>query len=67
VYWRELGGRVDTPIHYDGLPKVGTRLEGPVILQSSHTTIVARPGQTLEADAFGNLLLRLHAEPVAHA
>jgi N-methylhydantoinase A len=67
VYWRELGGRVDTPIHCDGLPKVGTRLEGPVILQSSHTTIVARPGQTLEADEFGNLLLRLHAEPVAHA
>jgi N-methylhydantoinase A len=67
VYWRELGGRVDTPIHHGGLPALGTGLEGPVILQSSHTTIVARPGQTLEADDFGNLVLRLETEPVASA
>ena len=37
-------------------------LLGPVILEFPHTTIVARPGQALEADAFGNLVLRLELE-----
>jgi len=59
VYWRELGGRVDTPVHQNTLPDAGAPLRGPLILQSPHTTIVARPGQTLEADAFGNLVLHL--------
>jgi N-methylhydantoinase A len=62
VYWRELGGRVDTPIHRNAMLGEGETLLGPVILEFPHTTIVARPGQALEADAFGNLVLRLELE-----
>ncbi len=39
----------------------GSRLEGPLIIESLDTTIVAPPGATLAADAAGNLMMELPA------
>jgi N-methylhydantoinase A len=38
---------------------VGTRIEGPAILEQADTTVWLEPGFGAEVDAFGNLLVRL--------
>lgn len=59
VYWRELGARVATPIAAGIDLHPGARLRGPAIVESPHTTVAVRPGQSLRRDAFGNLVLTL--------
>lgn len=54
VWWSERGGYVETPIFAQLGPE---RVAGPLICELSDTTVVVRPGQTIERDAFGNLVL----------
>ncbi|MFO0689812.1 MAG: hydantoinase/oxoprolinase family protein [Myxococcota bacterium] len=59
VYWRELGGRVETPLYEGRALAPGARFAGPGIIEYPHTTIAVRPGQGLRCDGFGNLVLEL--------
>jgi N-methylhydantoinase A len=62
VYWSELGRQEATPI-YDGLAvRSGATIAGPAIAEYPNTTIAVRPEQSLRADEFGNLILRLRGE-----
>jgi N-methylhydantoinase A len=57
AYFEELGGRVATPLWSRAALRPGQRLSGPAIVEQADTTTVAYPGQTLEVDAAGNLIL----------
>jgi N-methylhydantoinase A len=57
VFWREGGGMVTTPA-FDGsglLP--GDAMSGPAIVEYADTTVAVRPGQRLDIDDFGNLVI----------
>jgi N-methylhydantoinase A len=60
VYWRELGAWVQTPIRAGARLEPDESLVGPVIVEYPHTTLVARPGQSLRAEANGNVILDVH-------
>jgi len=53
VFWRERMDWVETPIY----PEVAGAIDGPAVIELSDTTIVVRPGDRVDADAHGNLIL----------
>ncbi|HEY3081541.1 MAG TPA: hypothetical protein VGM69_16750, partial [Chloroflexota bacterium] len=57
VYFEELGGRVPTPVWARTALVPGQRLTGPAIVEQADTTTVVYPGQALEVDAAGNLIM----------
>ena len=65
VYWREIGGRHDTPVWArDSLP-VGFDAVGPAIVEQMDSTTVVPPGVLLVVDEYGNLLLQTVTEGAA--
>jgi N-methylhydantoinase A len=60
VYWRELGTWVETPTLAGARVESHKRMSGPVILEYPHTTLVARPGQSVWAEPNGNVVLDVH-------
>jgi N-methylhydantoinase A len=63
VYWRELAGRITTPVYWGPQLAPWMRLQGPTIVEYPHTTIAVRPGQALHLDDFGNIVLTLEDQP----
>ncbi|MBS1882193.1 MAG: hydantoinase/oxoprolinase family protein [Actinobacteria bacterium] len=61
VYWREFEGWQETPI----FEAVGDPIEGPAVVELPDTTIVVRPGDRLESDAYQNLILTLDGKEAA--
>jgi N-methylhydantoinase A len=59
VYWGELGDVASTPLYWGPDLVPGSRVDGPAIAEFPDTTVVARPGQGLRVDGFGNLVLLL--------
>ena len=57
VFFREAGGYVDCPVYARAGLGPGATLEGPAIVEQMDTTTVVLPGQDLDCDAHGNLLL----------
>jgi N-methylhydantoinase A len=51
------GGRLDTPIYDRGALRNGHRIGGPAIVEEAASVTVLNPGQSLEVDRYGNLLL----------
>ena len=65
AYFPEAGGFTDTPVFArDRLP-VGFEHDGPVIIEERESTTVAGPGDRVEVDRFGNLLV--HVASVSRA
>jgi N-methylhydantoinase A len=67
IYWRESQQRAATPVYRGEDFSPGALVPGPAIVEFPHTTLVARPGQALSADAFGNLVLTLRPEEATRA
>ena len=57
VYFGEAGGFVDTPVFARDELLAGNRIEGPALLEEHASTTVLMPGDALEVDRFGNLLI----------
>ena len=57
VFFREAGGWVDCPVYDRAGLGPGATLEGPAIVEQMDSTTVVPPGQGLDCDAHGNLLL----------
>ncbi len=51
------GALADTPVYARLDLPVGSRIEGPAILEQPDTTIVVEPGLAATTDAFGNLIV----------
>jgi N-methylhydantoinase A len=57
VWWREEGKHVETPI-YHAIGWGDDPVEGPAVIELPDTTIAVRPGERIESDDFGNLIIR---------
>ena len=57
VYFSELGRAVTTPIFLRERLLAGNRFEGPALVEEHASTTVVLPGDRLEVDAFGNLVI----------
>jgi N-methylhydantoinase A len=58
VYFRQHGGWNETWVYERSTLPAGTTLAGPAIVEEPMATTVLHPGETLDVDRFGNLLLR---------
>jgi N-methylhydantoinase A len=65
VYWREVGDWVETPIVSGARLEPRKTVAGPVVVEYPHTTVVARPGQSLWAEPNGNVILDVHGNGAA--
>ena len=54
----DVDGIHDTPVYARAALRPGTVLAGPLVVEEPTTTTLVHPGQTLTADAFGNLVIR---------
>ena len=58
VYFASTGF-VDTPTFDRALLKAGNRIEGPALIEEHASTTVVHPGDMLEVDAFGDLIIEV--------
>ena len=54
---RRRGDYVDTAIYQRGALGPGSAFTGPAVVEQMDATTVVHPGQRVEVDTFGNLLL----------
>jgi N-methylhydantoinase A len=59
VYFAELGKAVATPSYARENLSAGNRIEGPALVEEHASTTVLLPGDRLEVDAFGNLVIEV--------
>jgi N-methylhydantoinase A len=59
VYFGEAGKFAKTLIYARAALKAGNRLDGPALVEEHASTTVLLPGDRLEVDAFGNLVIEV--------
>jgi N-methylhydantoinase A len=59
VYFTEFNKAVATPTFARAALCAGNRIEGPALIEEHASTTVLFPGDRLEVDAFGNLLIEI--------
>lgn len=59
VYWAETRERKATPVFDGDVLEPGHRIAGPAIVETTDTTVVVRPRQSLLVDTFGNFELTI--------
>jgi N-methylhydantoinase A len=59
VYFSELGGYIDTPVHDHYKLPVGEEIPGPAIVEQRESTAVVGPRGTAHVDAHGNLVINI--------
>lgn len=57
VYFDEARGYVETAIHDRGRLGPGSAFTGPAVVEQMDATTVVHPGQRVEVDGFGNLMI----------
>ena len=57
VYFAETKGWTKAPIYASEALRPGNRIEGPAVVEAPDTTVVIRPGQTIEMDGYRNLMM----------
>jgi N-methylhydantoinase A len=59
VYFAESGGYVETPTYQRARLTAGNRIAGPALVEEYASTTVVHPGDLLEVDAFGDLVIEI--------
>jgi N-methylhydantoinase A len=59
VYFAELGRAVATPAYAREELRAGNRIEGPGLVEEYASTTVVLPGDRLQVDSFGNLVIEV--------
>ncbi len=59
VYFAESSGYVETPTYQRAQLTAGNRIAGPALIEEYASTTVVHPGDTLEVDAFGDLVIAI--------
>lgn len=57
VYWTELGVRTSTPVYDGELLLTGNRITGPALVETTDTTVVLGPDQSMIVDRLGNFAI----------
>jgi N-methylhydantoinase A len=60
VYFAEAGGDVETPTYHRPLLLAQNRIMGPAVVEEYASTTVIHPGDVLEVDGIGNLIIEIH-------
>jgi N-methylhydantoinase A len=62
AYFEETPGFVEVPVFArGGLAADGVPIAGPALIEEAESTAVVGPSASVVADAYGNLVMRLHA------
>ena len=59
VYFQEAGDVMDCRIYDREKLVAGNRINGPAIVEEWNSTVIVFPGQHLEVDTFGNLIIHI--------
>jgi N-methylhydantoinase A len=59
VYFAESGGFVDAPTYNRPQLLAGNRIAGPALIEEYASTTVVHPGDALQVDAFGDLVIAI--------
>jgi len=59
VYFAEAGGYVETPTFDRSALLAGNRIAGPALVEEYASTTTIHPGDALEVDGFGNLVIAI--------
>jgi N-methylhydantoinase A len=59
VYFHATDGYVETPTFDRTLLLAGNHIAGPALIEEYASTTVLPPGDELEVDSFGNLVIRI--------
>ncbi len=59
VYFRSAGNHVPTKVYTRDRLRPGQKIEGPALIEEHASTTVVQPGDRLEVDAYGNLLIAI--------
>jgi len=59
VYFKELGGFVETPCYDGDKLRHGNVIKGPAIIEEKKTTVVVPPRSKVAVDAYENYLVTL--------
>ena len=57
VYFKDERDAVDCPVYDRERLGAGDAIAGPAIVEEWNTTTIVHPGQGLEVDAYGNLII----------
>ena len=60
VYFSQTGGYVRTPVFWRSALVARNIIAGPALIEEHASTTVVHPGDRLEVDAFGNLIIDIH-------
>jgi N-methylhydantoinase A len=63
AYFQAAGGFVETPTFARSKLLAGNRIEGPALIEEHASTTVALPGDSVEVDAIGNLVIGISGAP----
>jgi N-methylhydantoinase A len=59
VYFAEAGRHLDTPTYDRAALVAGNKISGPALVEEYASTTVVHPGDTVEVDAFGDLVIAI--------
>ncbi|MBQ75723.1 MAG: hydantoinase [Gammaproteobacteria bacterium] len=59
IYWRDLGGKQETPIYSGQDLSVDYAVSGPAVIEYPETTVVLHPGSSGKTDRSGNFIIEL--------
>jgi N-methylhydantoinase A len=59
IWWDTLKRAVETPVFDGAKLRPGNRIAGPVVVETTDTSVVVHPGRSLAVDAFGNFEIDL--------
>jgi N-methylhydantoinase A len=59
VYFAEAGRQIDTPTYDRASLVAGNRIPGPALIEEYASTTVVHPGDVVEVDAFGDLVIEI--------
>ena len=59
VYFAEAGRHVDTPTYDREALLAGNRIAGPALIEEYASTTVVHPGDVVNVDAFGDLVIEI--------
>jgi N-methylhydantoinase A len=59
VYFAEAGEYLPTPVFSRAALRAGNKISGPALVEEHASTTVVHPGDRLEVDAFGNLVIEI--------
>jgi len=59
VYFSEIGKAVATPTYARGELRAGNSISGPAVVEEHASTTILLPGDRLQIDVFGNLIVEV--------